>query len=137
MTLCDAVRLIARQEISPVELTERVLNRIDALNEKMRVFITVTPDEALQSARKAEQEFGTSHTRPLNGVPVSVKDLYDTQGIRTTAGAKVFADRVPEQDAIAVKLLKDAGAVIVGKANLHEFAYGVTTINPHYGTARN
>src|SRR3989440_5012186 len=137
MTLADAAKSIARKEISPVELTETVLNRIDTLNEKMRVFITVTPREALQSARKAEQELAAGRTPPLQGVPVSVKDLYDTQGIRTTAGAKVFADRVPEQDAIAVKMLKDAGAVIVGKTNLHEFAYGVTTINPHYGTARN
>jgi len=137
MTLADAVKLLARRETSPVELTETVLNRIDTLNEKMRVFITVTRDEALQSARKAEHELAAGHTRPLQGVPVSVKDLYDTQGIRTTAGAKVFADRVPEQDAVAVKMLKDAGAVIVGKTNLHEFAYGVTTINPHYGTARN
>src|SRR6266850_6427132 len=137
MTLADAAKSLARKETSPVELTETVLNRIDTLNEKMRVFITVTRDEALQSARKAEHELAAGHTRPLQGVPVSVKDLYDTQGIRTTAGAKVFADRVPEQDAVAVKMLKDAGAVIVGKTNLHEFAYGVTTINPHYGTARN
>src|SRR5437870_3137538 len=137
MTLADAVKLLSRKEISPVELTETVLDRIDTINEKMRVFITVTRDEALQSARKAEYELASGHTRPLQGVPVSVKDLYDTQGIRTTAGAKVFADRMPEQDAVALKMLKDAGAVIVGKTNLHEFAYGVTTINPHYGTARN
>ena len=137
MTLADAVKLIAGKEISPVELTKTVLHGIDTLDEKMRLFITVIRDEALQSARNAEHELAVGHTRPLLGVPVSVKDLYDTRGIRTTAGAKVFADRVPEQDALAVKMLKDGGAVIVGKTNLHEFAYGVTTINPHYGTARN
>src|SRR5207237_10543432 len=111
MTLADAVKLISRKEISPVELTETVLNQIDTCTEKMRLFITVTREEALQSARKAEHEVALGKTRPLQGVPVSLKDLYDTQAIRTTAGAKVFADRVPERDALAVKMLKDAGAV--------------------------
>src|SRR6267378_321565 len=105
MTLADAVKLIARKEISPIELTETVLNRIDKLNDKMRAFITVMRDDALQSARKAAHQVEGADARLLAGVPVSVKDLYDTQGIRTTAGAKVFADRVPEQDAAAVKML--------------------------------
>src|SRR5438093_2834578 len=129
MTLASAVKSIASGELSAVELTKAILDRIDALNERMRVFITVTREEALAEARNAPP--------PLHGVPLSVKDLYDTKGVRTTAGAKIFADRVPNQDAVAVSKLKDAGAVIVGKTNLHEFAYGVTSINPHYGTPRN
>jgi aspartyl-tRNA(Asn)/glutamyl-tRNA(Gln) amidotransferase subunit A len=149
MTLASAVKLIARKEISPVELTRMVLDEIDRVNDRMRMFITVMRDEALAAARVTEREIAggsrsasataRSHKNrpPLQGVPVSVKDLYDTAGIRTTAGAKIFENRVPEEDAVAVKMLKDAGAVIVGKTNLHEFAYGVTTINPHYGTARN
>jgi aspartyl-tRNA(Asn)/glutamyl-tRNA(Gln) amidotransferase subunit A len=132
MTLAGALKLIEKREVSPVELTRAVLNRIGSLNDKMRLFITVMDDEAVESARKTEDG-----TKALRGVPVSVKDLYDTKGTRTTAGAKVFASRVPAEDATAVKKLREAGAVIVGKTNLHEFAYGVTNINPHYGTARN
>ncbi|MBI4473764.1 MAG: aspartyl/glutamyl-tRNA amidotransferase subunit A [Acidobacteria bacterium] len=121
LTLARATSLLEKKEISAVELTEAVLRRIERLNERTRAFITVTSDRALE--------------RP--GAPVSVKDLYDTKGIRTTAGSKVFEHRVPREDATLVKRLDEAGAAIVGKTNLHEFAFGVTTINPHYGTARN
>ncbi len=95
----------------------------------MRAFITVTPEHALSQARRARGA--------LSGVPVSVKDIFDTNGIRTTAGAKIFDQRVPGEDAVAVDKLNGAGAGLLGKTNLHEFAYGVTTINPRYGTARN
>src|SRR5260370_18271641 len=142
ITLSSALKLIARKEISPVELTRTVLDEIEKVNDRMRVFITVMRDEALAAARAIERKTageGRSATtrslknRPLlRGAPVSVKDLYDTGGIRTTAGAKIFENRVPEKDADAVIMLKHAGAVIIGKTNLHEFAYGVTTINPHY-----
>jgi len=129
MTLASAVKSIESGELSALELTKAILDRIDSLNERMRVFITVMREEALADVRKAGP--------PLHGVPLSVKDLYDTKGVRTTAGAKIFADRIPNQDAAAVSRLKEAGGVIVGKTNLHEFAYGVTSINPHYGTPRN
>ena len=137
LTLADAARLISRKEISPVELTEAVLDRIGRLNERMRAFITVTEDDALERAKAADKEIAGGHKPPLQGVPVSVKDLYDTKGIRTTAGSKVFENRVPEADAALVTKLKAAGAVLIGKTNLHEFAFGVTSINPHYGTSRN
>jgi aspartyl-tRNA(Asn)/glutamyl-tRNA(Gln) amidotransferase subunit A len=130
MTLASAVKLIASGELSAVELTKAVLDRIDTLNERMRVFITVMREEALR-------EVAGGYRPPLQGVPLSVKDLYDTMGVRTTAGARIFANRIPNQDAVAVRKLKETGAVIVGKTNLHEFAYGVTSINPHYGTPRN
>src|SRR5262249_17541360 len=126
LTLADAVQLLASQKISPPELAAAVVSRIDRLNPEMHAFITVIPPE-----------HSVQHAPPLHGVPLSVKDLYDLKGVPTTAGSKVFAGRTPKEDAAAVKNLKDAGALIVGKTNLHEFAFGVTTINPHYGVARN
>jgi aspartyl-tRNA(Asn)/glutamyl-tRNA(Gln) amidotransferase subunit A len=126
LTVAHATQLIARKKISPRELIEAVMSRIERLNPDVRAFITVM-----------KPEIPDDHKPPLFGVPISVKDLYDTEGIRTTAGSKVYADRTPSEDATAIAKLKLGGAVIVGKANLHEFAYGVTTINPHYGTARN
>jgi aspartyl-tRNA(Asn)/glutamyl-tRNA(Gln) amidotransferase subunit A len=97
---------------------ENVIALIERLNPEMRAFITVIKDQTA-------------------GVPVSVKDLYDTKGIRTTAGSKVFGDRIPAEDATAVRKLREAGAVIIGKTNLHEFAYGLTSVNAHYGTPKN
>ena len=137
LTLARVANLIRRRELSPVELTEAILARIDRLNKRIRAFITVTADHALEQARAAEREIGGGHGGPLQGIPISLKDLYDTKGILTTAGAKVFAERVPEEDATVVRKLREAGAVVIGKTNLHEFAFGVTTVNPHYGTARN
>jgi aspartyl-tRNA(Asn)/glutamyl-tRNA(Gln) amidotransferase subunit A len=126
LTLSDAVRMIELNQVSSTELNAAVLSRIDKLNPGSCAFITVMKPEHAKGA-----------TRTLHAVPISVKDLYDTKGVRTTAGSKVFAERIPEEDAAAVRKLKDAGAVIIGKTNLHEFAFGVTTINPHYGIARN
>src|SRR6266516_2441931 len=136
LTIASAASLIRRRELSPVELTQAVLERIHRLNERMRAFITVTADHALEGARAAERGIAGGYG-PLRGIPISLKDLYDTKGILTTAGAKVFAERVPEEDATVVRKLREAGAVVIGKTNLHEFAFGVTTVNPHYGTARN
>src|SRR5215471_3572903 len=138
LTLARAAAMIRRKEISPVELTETVLHRAQALNDAMRPFITLTADTAIQRARAAEREIlDGREVGPLHGVPISLKDLYDTKNIRTTAGSKVFENRVPSEDASVVGRLYSAGAVLVGKANLHEFAYGVSTVNPHFGTARN
>jgi aspartyl-tRNA(Asn)/glutamyl-tRNA(Gln) amidotransferase subunit A len=126
LTLSKALKMIRAKKISAAELRAKALARIDRLNPEVHAFITVMRDEPV-NGRKA----------PLLGVPISVKDLYDTKGVRTTAGAKVFADRIPEEDAAAVKKLRQAGATIIGKTNLHEFAYGATTVNPHFGTALN
>src|SRR5215467_9112255 len=126
LTLCKALRLVQQRQISSSELRKAVLDRIDRLNAEMHAFITVLREEPI-----------ADDTPPLFGVPLSVKDLYDTKGIRTTAGAKLYTNRIPEEDAAAVTKLKQAGAAIIGKANMHEFAYGVTTVNPHFGTARN
>src|SRR3954447_4091815 len=127
LTLASAARFIRGKEIKPVELTEAVLERIARLNNKMRAFITVMADRALERAHKAEKELlGGEKTGCLHGVPISLKDLYDTKGVRTTAGSKVFANRVPDEDGFVVQNVQNAGAVILGKNNLHEFAYGVT-----------
>src|SRR5262249_1408027 len=129
LTLANAASLIRRKEISPVELVRATLERIESLNEKMRAFITITADEALEQAKAAEREIVGGHKPPLQGIPVSIKDLFDTKGVRTTAGSKVFANRVPGEDAVVVRKLREAGAVMVGKTNMHEFAFGTTTVN--------
>ncbi|HEY2382344.1 MAG TPA: amidase [Terriglobia bacterium] len=126
LTLAGAIRLIRQKQISASELRAKVLERIDRLNPDVRAFITVLRDEPLNEG-----------IAPLHGAPISVKDLYDTKGVRTTAGARLYANRIPDEDAAAVTRLKRAGATIIGKTNLHEFAYGVTTVNPHFGTALN
>jgi aspartyl-tRNA(Asn)/glutamyl-tRNA(Gln) amidotransferase subunit A len=126
LTLATAVRMIAGKKISPDELVAATLSRIERLNPEMRAFITVM---------KEPPSFAPDG--PLRGVPISVKDLYDTKGVRTTAGSKVYESRIPDEDSTVVRKLKEAGAAIIGKANLHEFAFGITTINPHYGIARN
>jgi len=130
--------LLQRKELSPVELTNATLQRIERYNPKLNGFITVTADEALREAQAAEQEIGQGRYRgPLHGIPITIKDLFATRGVRTTGGSKLFADWVPDHDATAVARLRAAGAVIVGKTNLHELAYGVTNDNPHFGPARN
>lgn len=140
----EIAALFRKRKLSPVELAKSILGRIDQLNPKLNAYITVTRDLALAQAKKAEAElFGPRGRKsrrdlgPLHGIPVSLKDNICTAGIRTTAGSKILEDFLPQRDARLVAMLKEAGAVIVGKANLHEFAYGATTNNPHYGPARN
>ena len=126
--------LIRARKLSPVELTRHCLARIEKLNPGLKAFITVTGEQALADAKALEKEKPRS---PLHGIPIALKDLYDTKGIRTTAASKQFADRVPVEDAEVVKLLKAAGAIIIGKANMDEFAYNYTAETSYYGTARN
>ncbi len=138
LTLAEAARLLQGRELSPLELTEACLRRIEALEPRLNSFITVTAEEALAQARRATEELARGERRgPLHGLPVAIKDLLDTAGVRTTAGSRVLAQRVPEEDATAVARLREAGAVVLGKLNLHEFAFGATSVNPHYGPVRN
>ena len=126
------------REISPVELTEACLRRIDAVEPRLNAFITVTRELALQQARAAEREIAAGRYRgPLHGIPVAVKDLFATKGIRTTAGARILRDNVPDADATVVARLADAGAVLLGKLGMHEFAYGISSVNPHFGDVHN
>lgn len=137
-TMAELAPLIERRELSPVELTAAVLARIERLNPKLNAYITLTADKAMDSARQAEREIASSSYRgPLHGIPISLKDLYYTKGERTTGGSKILADFVPDHDAAVVERLRAAGAVILGKLNMHEFAFGPNNINPHYGPTRN
>lgn len=138
LTVAEAADLIRRKEVSATELTEAVLERIDAVEERVNAYITLTSREALAQAAAADREIQSGGWRgPLHGIPIALKDLIDTAGIRTTAGSSIFEQRVPTSDATVVRRLHDAGAVLLGKLNLHEFAYGVTTINPHFGITHN
>jgi aspartyl-tRNA(Asn)/glutamyl-tRNA(Gln) amidotransferase subunit A len=129
---------LRRKEISPVEVTDAYLHRIDTLNDRLKAYITVTADLAREQARAAEQEIGSGEWRgPLHGVPIALKDLCYTKGIRTTGGSRILGDFVPDYDSTVWTRLKDAGAVLLGKLNLHEFAYGITSGNPHWGVCRN
>ena len=138
LTITKAARLIRTRKVSATELTRATLARIEKVDGHLKSFITVTADLALKQARKADRDLAAgSYKGPLHGIPVSLKDLYWTKGIRTTAGSKILGDFIPTTDATSVRRLADAGAVLVGKANLHEFAIGATTDNPFYGTCRN
>ena len=137
-------KLFRKRKLSPVELTKLMLARIDHLNPKLNAYITVTGEVALSQAKKAEAELFAPRGRkghrdrgPLHGIPISLKDNIYTEGIRTTAGSKILKDFIPQHDAPVVAQLKEAGAVLLGKTNMHEFAYGVTSNNPHYGPVCN
>jgi aspartyl-tRNA(Asn)/glutamyl-tRNA(Gln) amidotransferase subunit A len=138
LTIGSAGRLLRTRALSPVELTETYLARIARLDPTLRAFITVTSDLARQQARRAERELARRKWRgPLHGIPLTLKDLYWTAGVRTTAGSRILADFVPAANGAATERLLAAGAVLLGKTNLHEFAAGVTTDNPHWGTCQN
>ena len=138
LSIAELAPLIRGRKLSPVELVEAALERIERWNPRLNAFLTVTGQEARSAAARAEKEIRQGRYRgPLHGIPLSLKDNIWTRGVRTTAGSKILADFVPEEDAHVVTRLRRAGAVLIGKTNLHEFAYGVTTNNAHYGPARN
>jgi aspartyl-tRNA(Asn)/glutamyl-tRNA(Gln) amidotransferase subunit A len=140
----EVARLYRKGKVSPVEVTKLMLARIDQLNPKLNAYLTVTSELALAQAKKAEAELFAPRGRkghrdrgPLHGIPISLKDNIYTKDIRTTAGSKILKDFVPLHDAVVWTKLQAAGAILLGKTNLHEFAYGVTTNNPYYGPTRN
>ena len=138
LTIQDAAEQLRKKRISPVELTKACLNRIEQLNPTLNAFITIMSDSALATAREAEAEIQHGRWRgPLHGIPIALKDLVDTAGVRTTAASGVFKDRIPTQDADIVRRLKAAGAVILGKLNMHEFAYGASSVISYFGPVRN
>ena len=138
LSLTDIARRIHSQEVSATHALEDVLEHIAHADDTTNAFVKVLRDEALQEAEAADHMLLAGHLLgPLHGVPVAIKDILTTAGITTTAGSKILADWKPEQDATVVRKLRQAGAVIIGKTNLHEFAFGVTTENPHYGNTRN
>ena len=138
LTLTEAAQQIRSRQLSPVELARACLARIERLNPTLNAFITITADLALEQARQAEAEVMAGHWRgPLHGIPIGLKDLLDTAGVRITAASNQFRDRVPAEDAELVRQLKQAGAVLVGKLNLHEFAFGVSGIVSAFGPVKN
>jgi len=138
LSAADLGRRIARREVSPVEVARAQLARIALLDTKLNAFLLVTAAGVLAEAAAAEREIAAGRNRgPLHGVPMALKDLFDTAGVRTTAGSMILAENVPARDAAVVERLRAAGLVLLGKTNLHEFAFGTTSDNPHFGSARN
>lgn len=130
--------LLARKKVSPVELTKLYLSRIERLDPTLNAFITVTSENALGEAQAAETELFRGKRRgALHGIPLALKDNIWTKGVRTTMGSSILREFMSSEDATVVRKLRRAGAIVLGKTNLHEFAYGVTSENPHYGPVRN
>ena len=137
-TISDLSRRLRNRSISPVELTHDCLERIDRLNPVLNAFITVTAESALERARRAEREiYRGTYLGPLHGIPIGLKDIIDTAGVRTTAASALFKDRIPDEDADVVSRLRAGGAIILGKQNLHEFAYGGSSMISYFGEVRN
>jgi len=137
MTIGEAAEALRLRRVSSVELTKQCLDKIAKLNPALNAFLTVTADSALARAEELDRELARGIDRgPLHGIPIAHKDLMYTKGVRTTSGSKLFGDFVPDRDAAVVQKLAEAGAVMVGKAGLHELAYGITSDNPHFGTIR-
>jgi aspartyl-tRNA(Asn)/glutamyl-tRNA(Gln) amidotransferase subunit A len=138
VTIREAAASLRARRISSLELTTAALGRIDRLNTTLNAFITVTGEQSLERARQADSELAAGrHRGPLHGIPVAVKDLFATRGVLTTAGSLLYRNLVPDHDATVVARLEAAGAVMLGKLNMHELAYGITSANPHFGAVRN
>ena len=138
MTIEETAAKLRSRKVSAVELAKESLSRIREQQPRLNAFITITEEVALEQARRADDELGRGIDRgPLHGIPYALKDLFETRGIRTTAGSKIFADYVPETDCAVYRKLSQAGAVLMGKTGMHELAYGITNENSHYGAVRN
>ena len=138
LTIKQASELLRRKAATPVDLTEACLKRIDQLNPRMNAYITVTREQALAAAREMADEQRRGKWRgPLHGIPIALKDNIDTAGIRTTAASELFKDRIPTEDAEVARRLKSAGAILLGKANMHEFAYGTTSAVTYFKPVHN
>lgn len=136
LSIAAALDLIRGQKLAPHDLAEACFHQIERLNPTLNAFITVC-DSATLNPQPSEQTIPFALANALRGIPIAVKDLFDTAGLRTTAGSKFFTDNIPDSDAFVIEKLKQAGATLMGKTNTHEIALGVTGNNPHYGTAHN
>ena len=138
MTIREAAAALRARKVSSAELTTAALARAERLDSKLKAFITVTADSAKQRAQQADVEINAGRDLgPLHGIPIAVKDLFYTRGVLTTAGSRIYEKFVPRHDAAVVEKLEAAGAVMLGKLNMHECAYGITSSNPHFGAVRN
>src|SRR5262245_5387856 len=139
---CFTIREISARirtlDLSPIDVVDACLARIDALNPRLNAFITVLADRARERAKETDAEVRAGAWRgPLHGIPIGIKDFYDTAGIRTTAAFEPFRNRVPARDAAAVARLQDAGAIVIGKTNMHQLGMGTTGLASAFGPARN
>jgi aspartyl-tRNA(Asn)/glutamyl-tRNA(Gln) amidotransferase subunit A len=138
VSLATQSELLRSLRVSPVDLVITCLRRIKQLNPQLNAFVTVLPTLAMEQARQAESELKAGLWRgPLHGIPIGIKDFYDTAGIPTTAAFAHFKDRVPKTDAIVVARLKEAGAIIIGKTNMHTLGMGTTGLESYFGPVRN
>jgi len=138
INIAEISGLIHSKKLSPLELVKNCIARIEELNPSLNAFITVMHDEAMKSASIAEKEIGGGNWKGvLHGIPIAVKDFYDTAGIRTTAGFEKFKGRIPEKDAGIVKQLKEAGAILIGKTNMHKLGMGTTSVDSFFGSVHN
>jgi len=138
LTIAETAELIRTRKLSPVELTDALLARITQYQPQLSAFITITADLARQRAKQAEQDIASGKYRgPLHGIPFALKDIYDTQGILTSGGSKVARDNVPKEDATTTRKLHDAGAILLGKLQTHEFAHGGPSFDLPWPPARN
>jgi len=138
LSIGELSRLIKEKKVSPTEIVKECLKRIERINPRLNAFITVTAEQALQQAEEAEAEIKNGNWKGyLHGIPVAVKDMFDTAGIKTTAAFEHFKDRVPEKDAEVVIKLKEAGAIIIGKTNMHQLAMGTTSVVSYFGSVHN
>ncbi len=137
-TISTLAKAIRKKEISPVEVIRAYLERIETYDKKINAFITLLPRQAMNAARRAEKEILRGrYAGPLHGIPYAAKDLFFTKGVRNTCGSKILSHFVPRYDAAVIEKLISAGAILLGKLNMHEFAFGTTTVNPHYGPVHN
>ncbi len=138
LSIAEAAKLLRAGKTSPLELVDAALDRIARVNPALNAFITVTAERARREARAAEREIARGRWKgPLHGIPISLKDNIWTRGVRTTAGSQILKDFAPNADAEVAARLARSGAILIGKTNLHEFAYGITSNNPHFGPVRN
>ncbi len=138
LTISEAASLIESKQLSPVELVAAHLERIEQTDTRLNSFVTLLAEEATAAAAQAESEMQNGDYRgPLHGIPVGLKDLYYTKGVRTTVGSKIMSDFMPDYDAAVTERFRDAGAILLGKLQMHEFALGATSENPHHDPARN
>jgi len=136
--LSETASKISSRKISPVELVQAYLDGIGAIDDQLSSFITVTADLAIEQAKRAEKEIlSGSYRSPLHGIPLALKDIINTAGVRTTAGSRILAENIPAKNAAVWQKLSQAGGILIGKTNMHEFARGSSTNNPHYGRCRN
>src|SRR5262245_21562912 len=136
--LAEVSELIRQRRASPVEVVTSCLDRIERLQPRLNAFVTVVADAALDAARSAERDIQHGQWRsPLHGIPVGIKDFYDTAGVRTTAAFEHFKGRIPKTDAVAVAKLKRAGAIVIGKTNMHTLGMGTTGLDSYFGAVKN